>query len=65
MLADKQAKELEAKNVEQQESQTNAESLKKSLRKKEKEGEEKDREIAQLHKVTFSSFLQYLENCLN
>lgn len=34
-----------------QESQASCDSLKKSLRKKEKESEEKDREIAQLNKV--------------
>ena len=42
---------MEAKNQELQESQASSDSLKKSLRKKEKEGEEKDKEIAQLNKV--------------
>lgn len=50
-MADKRNKELEKQAVELQEMTTNCDGLRKSLRKKEKETEEKEREIASLNQV--------------
>ena len=50
-LAERKEKELDRQGQELQELKTNNDGLRKMLRKKEKESEEKDREIASLNQV--------------
>lgn len=52
--SERKEKELEKQAQEFQDLKTSYDSLRKMLRKKEKEGEEKDREIASLNQVKLS-----------
>lgn len=54
-MAEKRNKELEKQALELQEMTNNCDSLRKALRKKEKENEEKEREIASLNQVKRTS----------
>ena len=66
-LAERKEKELDKQSQELQELKTNNDGLRKMLRKKEKESEEKDREIARKNrrnpvKVTACVSIWYLNN---